>query len=209
MEKNSLRFTKFNAIINNYNKNNELILWEHINTAIYVSNKITPINVEYFICSNDSIIARSRLSKYFFIDATFLHPKDYEELIIIVFKDTLIHEYLPCFYILVNNKSEVMYDMIFKSIIKILTQNNIYRLEVKTITTDTEIALINAVNNNFPNAQRIGCWFHLKQDLIRNARSFGLMNKKNKDVDINLTYDIIKQLSILPLEYNGNIEYIK
>ena len=38
-KKNSLRFTKFNAIINNYNKNNELILWEHINTAIYVSNK--------------------------------------------------------------------------------------------------------------------------------------------------------------------------
>ena len=46
-------------------------------------------------------------------------------------------------------------------------------------------------------------------DLIRNARSFGLMNKKIKDVDINLTHDIIKQLSILPLEYNRNIEYVK
>ena len=35
------------------------------------------------------------------------------------------------------------------------------------------------------------------------------MNKKNKDVDINLTYEIIKQLAILPLEYSGSIDYIK
>ena len=202
-------FTKFNAILNNYNKNKELILWEHTNTVIYVSNKKDPISVEYFIWTIDSIIARSRLSKHYFIDATFHHPKDYEEFIIIIFKDTVVHEYFPCFYILVNNKSEVMYDLVFKSIKRILTQNYIYNLEVKTITTDTELALVNAVNNNFPNAQRIGCWFHLKQDLIRNARIFGLMNKKNKDADINLTYEIIKQLAILPLEYSGSIDYIK
>ena len=34
-------------------------------------------------------------------------------------------------------------------------------------------------------------WFHLKQDLIRNARTLGLSNKKNKDIDINNAYDII------------------
>ena len=35
----SLRFTKYNAIENRYNKNNELILWEYNNTAIFTSNK--------------------------------------------------------------------------------------------------------------------------------------------------------------------------
>ena len=35
------------------------------------------------------------------------------------------------------------------------------------------------------------------------------MNKKNKDVDINLTYEIIKLLAILPLVYSGSIDYIK
>ena len=164
-----------------------MILWEHSNTVIYLINKNNPINLEYFIWTIDSIIASSRLSKHFFIDATFHHPKSYEEFIIIIFKDTIIHEYFPCFYILVNNKSEVMYDIIFKAIKRILTQNEIYNLEIKTITTDSEIALINAVNNNFPNVQRIGCWFHLKQDLIRNARIFGLLNEKNKDIDINIT----------------------
>ena len=45
-----------------------------------------------------------------------------------------MHEYFPCFYILVSNKSEVMYDLDFKSIKRILTKNFIYNLEVETIT---------------------------------------------------------------------------
>ena len=36
---NSLRFTKYNAIEYKYNKNNELILWEYNNSAIYTSAK--------------------------------------------------------------------------------------------------------------------------------------------------------------------------
>ena len=63
-----------------------------------------------------------------------------------------------------TNKTEIMYNLIFKSIIRILTQNNLYQLNYETITTDTEIALINAININFPNSTRIGCWFHLKQN---------------------------------------------
>ena len=93
-----------------------------------------------------------------------------------------------------------MYDIVFRSIYRILSQNNMYILNIKTITTDSELALINSVNSNFKEAQRIGCWFHLKQDLIRNARTLGLLNKKNKDIDINNTYDIIHQLTLLPLE---------
>ena len=38
---NSLRFTKYNAIENRYNKNKELILWEYNNSAIFTSNKKT------------------------------------------------------------------------------------------------------------------------------------------------------------------------
>ena len=102
-----------------------------------------------------------------------------------------------------------MYDIVFRSIYRILSQNNMYNLNIKTITTDTELALINAINSNFKETQRIGCWFHLKQDLIRNARILGLLNKKNKEIDINYTYDIIHQLTLIPLEYNGNIDNLK
>ena len=53
--------------------------------------------------------------------------------------------------------------MVFKSVKNLLTQNNIYKLQIITITTDTEPTLINAINNNFGMINRIGCWFHLKQ----------------------------------------------
>ena len=56
---------------------------------------------------------------------------------IIIFKDIIIHEYLPGFYILLSNKSEVLYDLAFKSVKRILTQNGLYQLNIKTITTDT------------------------------------------------------------------------
>ena len=100
----------------------------------------------------------------------------------------------------------MLYDLAFKSVKRILTQNGLYQLNIQTITTDTEAALINAINANFNESQRIGCWFHLKQDLIRNARTMGLLNKRNKDIDINMTFEIITQLTLLPLQYKGNID---
>ena len=91
--------------------------------------------------------------------------------------------------------------MEFKSVKNLLTQNNIYKLQIITITIDTEPALINAINNNFGMINRIGCWFHLKQDLIREARATGLLNKKNKSINIETTLERITQLSMIPLEW--------
>jgi len=206
---NSLRFTKFNALNNQFNKEGELILWDHTNTIIYLSNKKNPVPSEYYIWSCNSMISRARVSNHFFVDATFHHPKDFSELMIIIFKDIIIHEYIPGFYILLSNKTEMLYDLAFKSVKRILTQNGLYQLNIQTITTDTEAALINAINANFNESQRIGCWFHLKQDLIRNARTMGLLNKRNKDIDINTTFEIITQLTLIPLQYKGNINYVK
>ena len=202
---NSLRFTKYSAIENRYNKNEELILWEYNNSSIFTSNKKNPIPSEYFIWSSDQMIARGRISKHLFIDGTFHHPVGFSQLLIIIFKDIVTSKYLPCFYILMSNKTEIIYDMIFKSIIRILTQNNIYSLDIKTITTDTEIALINSIKTNFPKTQRIGCQYHLKQDLMREARVLGLFNQKNNKINPETTLEVITQLSLLPIEYNGNI----
>ena len=38
-KQNSLKFTKYNALEHRYNKNNDLILWDYVNTVIYTSNK--------------------------------------------------------------------------------------------------------------------------------------------------------------------------
>ena len=108
-----------------------------------------------------------------------------------------------------SSKTETMYDLIFNSIIRILTQQKIYELNINTITTDTELALINSVQNNFRNSKRIGCWYHLHQDLIREAKIIGLFNSKSKNINVNTTYEVINQLSIIPLNYRGDLDYIK
>ena len=90
---NSLRFTKYNAVENRYNKRNELILWEDNNCAIFTSNKKYPIPSEYFIWTSNSIISRARMTKHLFIDATFHHPDIYSQLLIIIFKDIIIPDY--------------------------------------------------------------------------------------------------------------------
>ena len=33
--------------------------------------------------------------------------------------------------------------------------------------------------------------------------------QKNKKIDINTTFETITQLSLLPIEYKGNIEFLK
>ena len=73
------------------------------------------------------MIARARLALHLFVDGTFHHPVGYEQLLIIIFKDVVTAEYLPCFYILMSNKTEILYDLIFKSIIRILSQNYLYQ----------------------------------------------------------------------------------
>ena len=65
-----------------------------------------------------------------------------------------------------SNKSEILYYLVFKSIIRILTQNYLYKINIKTITIVTELTLTNAIAINFPNSQRIGCLFHHKEDLF-------------------------------------------
>ena len=55
-----------------------------------------------------------------------------------------------------SNRTEAMYDLIFNSIKRILTQQKIYELEINTITINTEIVLINSIHNNFRNSKRIG-----------------------------------------------------
>ena len=50
------------------------------------------------------------------IDSTFHNPKNYEQLMIILFKDIISFKMLPAFFILMSHKNEILYDLIFKSI---------------------------------------------------------------------------------------------
>ena len=75
---------------NIYNNNNELILFDHRNPIIYLTNKKNEQISEYFIWSHNKIISRALVSKHLFIDATFYKSKDFSQILIILFKDIIL-----------------------------------------------------------------------------------------------------------------------
>ena len=103
-----------------------------------------------------------------------------------------------------NIKSEISYEIIFNSIINFITQFRIYDLDINTIVTDGETAIVKSVKIIFPNARRISCLFHYKQDIMRNIRTYGLYKSNNKQ----LSDIIINKLSIIPIIYKGDIKIV-
>ena len=57
----------------------------------------------------------------------------------VIFKDIITSEYLPSFYVLMSNKAEILYNLVFRSIKNIITQQDIYNLNIIAITTDSEV----------------------------------------------------------------------
>ena len=47
-----------------------------------------------------------------------------------------------------------------------------------------------------------------KSSSYKRSKNYGLFNSKNKEIDSNITYEIITQLSLLQLNYKGNIDYL-
>lgn len=68
--------------------------------------------------------------------------------------------------------------MIFKSVVGNLTQNGLYKLHFKTITTDAESALLKCIKDLFPEINNFICLYHFKKDIIEHSRILGLMKKK-------------------------------
>ena len=52
-----------------------------------------------------------------------------------------------------SQKNQQLYNLALQSVKTILTQYDIYTLKIETISTDTEGALIKALNNNFSGYQ--------------------------------------------------------
>ena len=103
-----------------------------------------------------------------------------------------------------NGKKEIFYNVVFESIINIITDFRKIDIEINSVVSDSEKGLINTITKYFPNAQRISCYFHYTQDIVINIKSYGLYKKEDKEVsDI-----IIKDLSILQIIYNGDINII-
>ena len=101
-----------------------------------------------------------------------------------MYKDIITELKIPGIFILLSGKNQFLYDYIFSSIINIVTNNRKFDLNILLIVSDSEKALVNSIKKNFPNILRISCYFHYKQDLIRNIKQYGLYKKKTKKLVI-------------------------
>ena len=200
----SVNFTKYTCLKNQYDYNKNLILREFRTVNLEADNKKSILQLDYIIWCNNENLKRIRKSHHLYIDATFHHPPDYKQLLIIMYKDIITNLKIPAFYILMNGKKEIFYNIVFESIINIITDFRKIDIEINSVVSDSEKGLINTITKYFPNAQRISCFFHYTQDIVRNIKSYGLYKKEDKDVS-NI---IIKELSILPIRYNGDINVI-
>ena len=63
----------------------------------------------------------------------------------IMYKDLILDLKIPALYILLNSKKEILYEIVFQSIINNILQETVSNLQYETIVTDQEIWLINAI----------------------------------------------------------------
>lgn len=77
----------------------------------------------------------------------------------------------------------------------------------KKVNTDFELAAINAVKEEFPEAAVQGCYFHLKQSIIRNLNSNGLKNRYENDVIFAREIRQMAAIAFLPVDKVSNFIY--
>ena len=86
--------------------------------------------LEYIIWANNENIARLRESKHWLIDCTFYYPKEFKELLVIEYKDIITKEKISGMFILLNKKSEDIYNASLESAHYIITQYAVYDLSL-------------------------------------------------------------------------------
>lgn len=106
---------------------------------------------------------------------------------------------LPLVYALFTNKQEATYQKFFDFI------KNLTKTGPITISCDFELAIINAIETVFPEANILGCFFHLKKSIWRHIQDNGLVNDYNDlniiENNIRLYTKMLACLAFVPCEF--------
>ena len=106
---------------------------------------------------------------------------------------------------LINNKTENGYIELFKSIKNILILEYTKNLNLKSISTDFEIGLINAIERVFPGVRRIGCFYHFVRAIKEKCKKLGLFKNKElkEDKNKNFNTQMLNEVFTLPFSFNN------
>ena len=72
-------------------------------------------------------------------------------------------------------------------------------LNPDTVTTDYEVATINALQDVFPDTHVHGCFYHLSQCVYRRVQANGLQQSYTRDNELSLQIRMIPALAFVPV----------
>jgi len=112
---------------------------------------------------------------------------------------------LPCVYVLATNKLKSTYKRIFR----ILKDNAVpgHELQPESVLTDFESGLLPAIQEEFPMAQRHGCYFHFNQCLFRKIQNLGLQPIYTSDTSSRATLRLLMALPFAPLNFVQQVRF--
>ena len=109
---NSFKFTT--AFENNTTSNGELYIREiFYYDSLENNNKGKNIAI---IFTSDFMLDRIEASKHLHIDATFTHPPEFNQILVILYIDIINNIRAPGAFIIMNKKTQDLYERVFKSI---------------------------------------------------------------------------------------------
>lgn len=103
------------------------------------------------------------------------------------------YQTIPFIYVLMSRKTERCYTHIFQSL------RDSFPLNGKSIMTDFETAMRNALRNVYPNIELNTCWFHFCQAAKRKASQLqNFSNAVKTNEEIKSAYYKLLALPLLP-----------
>ena len=106
-QRNSVKFSMYTIFEkeNIKNNNGEIFLRDFRYFYNYENNNTDIILYKYAIWIDSISISHMRKSNHFFIDGTWYKPSGFVQILIILYKDTIINEKIPGCFIITNNKN--------------------------------------------------------------------------------------------------------
>ena len=120
-KKNNKRFSKYSILEYPSDGHSKILLRKYVYEFVELPEKKDRNLIEYAIWCNDINIERMRESEHWMMDATFHHPKEFIQMLIIIYIDPLTKENIPGMYILMNSKNNEIYESFFLDVKKILS----------------------------------------------------------------------------------------
>lgn len=124
-----------------------------------------------------------------FIDGTFkITPRPFTQTVIIMMYDSAHDYYVPCFYVLVDNKDKLTYTLMFQCELK---------CNPKVVVCDFEHAIHQDVEEQFktPKVNIVGCLFHWKQAIRRKMIEVRIPADQ---IEVAMTPGYIDVLTVIP-----------